>query len=300
MLLGTAYLFTDEAVALGAIVPGMQRRAIECSRTVLLESAPGQQTRCADTEYVQAFAQERARLVAESRSPEEVHRALEDFNIGRLRIAAKGVTRQPRPGPRGATSGIARISAADQRMQGLYMMGQLASLRGQPVAMEELHRDVCEGSARWLDALAEPTRPDATDGPRRPCDVAIVGMSCLLPKAPDLDAYWQNILSGVDAITEVPSGRWDWRRYFDPNPAAPDHIYSRWGGFLDDVAFDPLRFGIPPTSLPSIEPLQLLTLEAVNAALADAGYSQRPFERRRASVILGVSGGVSRSAPAYR
>ena len=33
-------------------------------------------------------------------------------------------------------------------------------------------------------------------------DVAIIGMSCVYPKAPNLTAFWQNILAGVDAIDE--------------------------------------------------------------------------------------------------
>ena len=38
-------------------------------------------------------------------------------------------------------------------------------------------------------------------------DVAIVGMACIFPKAPDLARYWRNLRDGVDAITEVPAGR---------------------------------------------------------------------------------------------
>ena len=47
-----------------------------------------------------------------------------------------------------------------------------------------------------------------------------------------------------------------------------------------------MRYGMPPNSLPSIEPLQLLVLEAVRAALTDAGYLDRPFNRQRTSVVL--------------
>ena len=99
--------------------------------------------------------------------------------------------------------------------------------------------------------------------------------------------FWENTLRGVDAITEVPPDRWDWRLYYDPDPKAPDKIISKWGGFVPDVPFDPLRYGMPPSSLPSIEPLQLLTLEAVRAALDDAGYADRPFPRERTAVVLG-------------
>ena len=124
-------------------------------------------------------------------------------------------------------------------------------------------------------------------------------MACLFPKASNLQTYWENILNKVDAITEVPKDRWDWQRYFDADPKTPDKIYSKWGGFLEDVPFDPMRYGMPPNSLSSIEPLQLLTLEVVRAALQDAGYLDRPFPRQRTAVILGAGGGVAELGNQY-
>jgi acyl transferase domain-containing protein len=104
-------------------------------------------------------------------------------------------------------------------------------------------------------------------------------MSAIVPGAGDVRTFWENTLHGIDAITEVPADRWDWRLYYDADPKAPDKITSKWGGFVPEIAFDPLRYGMPPTSLPSIEPLHLLTLEAVRAAIDDAGYRDRPFAR---------------------
>ncbi|MEK8169093.1 beta-ketoacyl synthase N-terminal-like domain-containing protein [Streptomyces sp. M19] len=66
---------------------------------------------------------------------------------------------------------------------------------------------------------------------------------------------------------------------------------SRWGGFLPQIPFEPLDYGIPPASLPSIEPVQLLALEVARRALADAGYAERPFDRDRASVVFGAEAG---------
>ncbi len=132
-----------------------------------------------------------------------------------------------------------------------------------------------------------------------PADIAIVGMSAILPGATDVRTFWENTLRGVDAITEVPPDRWDWRLYYDENPKTPDKITSKWGGFLPDIPFDPLRYGMPPSSLASIEPLHLLTLEAVRAALDDAGYGERPFPRERTSVILGAGGGAAQLAMGY-
>ncbi|WP_431307074.1 type I polyketide synthase, partial [Candidatus Protofrankia datiscae] len=71
---------------------------------------------------------------------------------------------------------------------------------------------------------------------------------------------------------------------------------SRWGGFLPPVPFDALRFGIPPKSLGSIEPGQLLALEVTARALRDAGYDNRPFDRSRTSVVFGAESGADLAA----
>jgi acyl transferase domain-containing protein/NAD(P)H-dependent flavin oxidoreductase YrpB (nitropropane dioxygenase family)/NAD(P)-dependent dehydrogenase (short-subunit alcohol dehydrogenase family) len=291
-LLGTAYLFTEEAVTAGAITESFQREALSCQRTVLLETGPGHATRCAETPYVAAFDQERRRLAAKGATPEETRETLEQLNLGRLRAASKAVVRTSSDGRDSGTPGFVTLSEEEQREQGMYMMGQVAGLRDATCTIEQLHEAVSVEGSRRLAALPVPPLSDGVRLPARSSEIAIVGMACNLPKAPNLQTYWQNILDKVDAITEVPPSRWDWRRWFDPDPAAPDKIYSKWGGFIDDWPFDPLRYGIPPSSLPSIEPLQLLTIETVNAALEDAGYHDRPFPRERTSVILGAGGGA--------
>ncbi len=133
----------------------------------------------------------------------------------------------------------------------------------------------------------------------RPSDIAIIGMACFLPGASDVRSYWENVVARVNAITEVPPDHWDWRLYYDANPKARDKICSKWGGFLADMPFDPLTFGMPPNSLSSIEPVQLYALEAVRRALADAGYADRPFNRERTAVILGAGGGAAQLAISY-
>jgi len=122
--------------------------------------------------------------------------------------------------------------------------------------------------------------------------VAIIGMSCVFPQSGDLVAFWENILNKVDCITEVPPERWDWHDYFDPDKNARDKIYSRWGGFIDPVLFNPMKFGIPPNSLKSIDPVQLLSLEAAARALADAGYAKKEFDREHTACIYGLAGGM--------
>ncbi|HEY0385838.1 MAG TPA: beta-ketoacyl synthase N-terminal-like domain-containing protein, partial [Pyrinomonadaceae bacterium] len=295
VLLGTAYLFTHEAVSTGAIKEGFQREAVQCAETVLLETGPGHATRCARSPFVEVFAQEKQRLCASGNSAEEIRESLEHLNLGRLRIASKGIGRHPMYGQDSQAPKFTTLSSDEQLNQGMYMIGQVAALRNSSCTIEELHREVAIKGSERLANLSEPALALArvARASARPCDVAIIGMACLLPKAPDLKTYWGNIVNKIDAITEVPQERWDWHRYFDADPKKRDKIYSKWGGFLEDVPFDPLRYGMPPNTLPSIEPLQLLTLEVVRAAIQDAGYEDRPFARQQTSVILGVGGGIS-------
>jgi acyl transferase domain-containing protein/NAD(P)H-dependent flavin oxidoreductase YrpB (nitropropane dioxygenase family)/NAD(P)-dependent dehydrogenase (short-subunit alcohol dehydrogenase family) len=290
VLLGTAYLFTTEAVACGAIVPRYQQEVLQCRDTVLLETGPGHAIRCIPTPYVETFEQEKHRLHEAGRALDDVRQALEALNVGRLRIASKGLDRpEGRPG-------LVPIEEEQQHRRGMYMIGQAATLRDRVVSMAALHEDVCQGSVRILEELAPAVEPPPA---QQPSDVAVIGMACFLPGADSLRAFWENVLGKVDAITEVPADHWDWRLYYDPDPKAPDKISSRWGGFLADMPFDPLAFGMPPNSLHSIEPVQLYVLEAVRRALADAGYAERPFDRERTAVVLGAGGGAAQLATAY-
>jgi len=292
-LVGTGYIFTDEAVATGAIVKGFQEEIIRCERTALLETGPGHSTRCAQTPYTEFFERERKQLYQEGKSADEIRYTLEELNLGRLRIASKGITRHPEYGVNPNAPKFIQVDEAEQKAQGMYMIGQVAVMRAQVCTIEQLHRDIAVGSTQRLRAAAESHQPATVihEVPK-PADIAIVGMASLFPKAPDLQTYWENILNKVYAITEVPKERWDADLYYDPNPAARDKIYSKWGGFLDDIEFDPTQYGMPPNTLRSIEPLHLLTLEVVRSALKDAGYDQRPFNRERTSVILGAGGGA--------
>jgi acyl transferase domain-containing protein len=121
--------------------------------------------------------------------------------------------------------------------------------------------------------------------------VAIVGMGAVFPGADSLDTYWQNLTKGVDSISEAPANRWD-PEWYDPSLAdKPSRLYCRRGGFIDEFAsFDPLRFGVMPTSVPETEPEQLLALRVVSEAIEDAGGMDRLPDRSRVGVIFGRLG----------
>ncbi len=127
----------------------------------------------------------------------------------------------------------------------------------------------------------------------RPEPIAIVGMACLFPKAPDLAAYWHQIAAGRDAIGPVPPGHsWSPEDFYDADPHAPDRTWATRGGFLEPTPFDPLVHGIPPNALESIDTTQLLALMVARSALRDAGCDPdaSDWNRERTATILGVTG----------
>ncbi|AVH69704.1 type I polyketide synthase [Nostoc sp. 'Lobaria pulmonaria (5183) cyanobiont'] len=121
--------------------------------------------------------------------------------------------------------------------------------------------------------------------------IAIVGMASLLPQARNLREYWQNIVNKIDCITDIPSTHWNVEDYYDPNPrTTEDKTYCKRGGFIPEVDFNPMEFGIPPSILEVTDVSQLLSLVVAKEAMEDAGYGEkREFNREMVGVILGVA-----------
>ncbi len=297
VLMGTGYLFTREAVDTGAIVPLFQNEAVQCVDTVLLDMGGGHAIRCAPSAYTELFKFFQREMREQGLSAEEIRSRLEEINLGRLRVATKGVARSGSENGSPSPSRLEEVSAERQKNDGMYMMGQVAALHEGLCSIEELHQEVCRGAvARLRDFASGEEKEHAGLLPRRdrkaPEPIAIVGMACHLPGAASLVQYWANILRRHDAIEEVPSDRWPSSLFYNTDPKVPDRVVSKWGGFMAPIRLNPMTYGIPPASLPSIEPVQLILMEVTRKALADAGYDRRPFAREKTAVILGFPGGL--------
>jgi acyl transferase domain-containing protein len=131
---------------------------------------------------------------------------------------------------------------------------------------------------------AEARRPPA------PEPVAIIGLACRFPGAANAAAFWRLLRDGTDAVTEVPPQRWDADAYFDPDPAAPGKMNTRWGGFLDDIdQLDAHFFGISQREAAQMDPQQRLVAELAYEALEDAGLAPSRLAGTRVGVFLGIS-----------
>ncbi|WP_161966683.1 type I polyketide synthase [Streptomyces hygroscopicus] len=110
--------------------------------------------------------------------------------------------------------------------------------------------------------------------------IAVVGLACRLPQAPDPSAFWRLLREGTDAITETPPER--------RSPAAPADRVRR-GGFLDHPdRFDAGFFRISPREAAAMDPQQRLMLELGWEALEDAGIVPDRAAAGRTGVYLGA------------
>ena len=117
--------------------------------------------------------------------------------------------------------------------------------------------------------------------------VAVIGLACQFPDAPDIARFWENLCAGRCSIREVPRSRWDVGRFYSPRPA-PGKSISKWGGFLDDVeSFDPGAFNIAEDLAPHVDPLVRQFLETSLQAVRHAGYERAEWSGKRVGVFVG-------------
>ncbi|MFI6943183.1 SDR family NAD(P)-dependent oxidoreductase [Streptomyces sp. NPDC050418] len=274
VLMGTAYLFTEEAVDRGAIRPLFQQAVLAADSTVLLHTAPGHATRCVPSAFTAAYETYKEELRAQGVPERQAHEEMERLNTARLRIAGKGIER--------VGDELVDVDEERRLREGLFAAGEVAVLRAATTTVAALHHGVGDGAAAYYARRAARLRVAKVGTvEERPVpaalDVAVVGLSAMFPGAPDLDAYWAGILAGEDGEAQGDGTR-------DGSPAAN-------GGFLAPVGFDPLAYGIEPDALAEIEPVQLLALEAARHALEDAGLDRKEFPRGRTCVVFGAASG---------
>ena len=119
--------------------------------------------------------------------------------------------------------------------------------------------------------------------------IAIIGIGCRFPGANDPESFWRLLHNGVDAITEVPKERWDVDSLYDPEPATPGKMNTRWGGFLEQVdRFDPSFFGISPREAERMDPQQRLVLEVTWESLENASIVPSKLSGTQTGVFMGI------------
>ncbi len=120
--------------------------------------------------------------------------------------------------------------------------------------------------------------------------IAVIGLGCRFPgNAATPEGFWRILEAGTDAVREIPRERWDTEAYYDPDPAAPAKMSTRWAGLLDQVdQFDGEFFGIAPREAAAMDPQQRLLLEVAWEAFSDAGYPPESLSDSTTGVFFAV------------
>lgn len=142
--------------------------------------------------------------------------------------------------------------------------------------------------AEHADALLRHFRlPAAVPAGRPSQDIAVIGIACRLPDAPDAGAFWANLMAGRDSVREIPPTRWDWTAHYAALPA-PGKTVAKWGALVDGVdRFDAGFFGIPAAEAAFMDPQQRLLMEEAWHAVEDAGLDMRRLAGSDTGVFIG-------------
>ncbi|WP_370963605.1 beta-ketoacyl synthase N-terminal-like domain-containing protein [Amycolatopsis sp. cg9] len=150
-------------------------------------------------------------------------------------------------------------------------------------------------------AQAAYLEPATSDGPRaavaEPGEdepgsdlIAVVGLACRFPGAPDADAFWWNLCAGADAVHDYTDDELAALGIGSGLRADPAHV--RAGGRLDGVEdFDAGFFGFTAEEAARTDPQHRLFLETAWRALEDAG---RDPARETGPVGVFTAAGVNR------
>ena len=150
------------------------------------------------------------------------------------------------------------------------------------------HPDIArlaEHLAHELDGVPSDAPPASAPPAVRPRDeerIAIVGMACRFPGAPDRETFWAQLRSGADLVTR---GRPDGLFVDAETEAARD-----FGGYVEGLdRFDASFFRIAPVEAELLDPQQRMLLETSWAALEDAGIAPDTLRGSRTGVYGGIS-----------
>jgi acyl transferase domain-containing protein/alpha-ketoglutarate-dependent taurine dioxygenase len=109
------------------------------------------------------------------------------------------------------------------------------------------------------------------------CDIAIVSMAGRFPKAKNVDAFWENLRSGVEGISFFSDDELEIENLTPEDLKNPNFIRAK--AILEDIElFDASFFNMPAREAEWMDPQQRLLLEIAWEALESAGYDLSTYE----------------------
>jgi acyl transferase domain-containing protein/ubiquinone/menaquinone biosynthesis C-methylase UbiE len=121
-------------------------------------------------------------------------------------------------------------------------------------------------------------------------DIAVIGMSAVLPQSSNLLEFWNHLTCKKDVISEIPKDRWDWKQFYGEPSEEVGKTNIKWGGFMKKVdTFDASFFGISPREAEMMDPQHRIFLQVVWKTIEDAGYKMSDLWGSKTGLFAGVS-----------
>jgi amino acid adenylation domain-containing protein len=122
-------------------------------------------------------------------------------------------------------------------------------------------------------------------------EIAVIGYNCRFPGgANDVQAFWERLKKGFDAVSEISVERFSPEVYYDPEKGVPGKMYTKNAALLetDIKEFDNVHFEISAVEAMSIDPQHRLLLEVCWEALENAGVVISRLKGSKTGVFIGA------------
>ncbi len=304
--MGTVYLATEEIVETGALSELYRRMVLESrpEETVVTGEAVGLRVRSLRTPKTDAICTLERDFAAGSEDEGSFRHKIEGLAAGSLLTAARAVEFPGGP-------------VLDERRcvdEGQYMSGASAGVINSVMRLEELHRELAEGTlseglpflgpigqsaARPAEAEARPivgapsvstvrsreTRP-IPDRER----IAVTGMSLVNSLGKSPEEVWEASVAGKSGITYVPAEKWNHENFFSPRPRTPEKTYCRVGAF-QHIDVTRKELGIPPQDFRTMTNSTRVTMWLAKNVVEQSGILDADIPGERVGVLISQNSG---------
>jgi len=177
----------------------------------------------------------------------------------------------------------------------VHVQKELERLLDRPVPSPKLFEHyTIESLVAYLQTSSDPAIPAPITRPFNTStaeDIAVIATACRLPGGVTTpEEFWELLVSGGDAIIDVPKDRWEVNDMYDASLDAQSKSYCRRGGFLASInTFDASFFGISPREASKLDPTQCLMLETCWEGFERAGYTLEQLRGSQTGVFIGTS-----------
>ena len=286
--MGTAYLATEEIVAIGSLEKLYQDMIVSSSpgMTVVTGESIGLRVRSLRNPKIETILALEREYLAGQKDETAFRQRLEAESARSLLLAARGLKHPGGPA----------MDEETCRQHGQFMSGADAGLIDRVVSVKDLHRELAEGLLEPIRANCEVKSVKApfpqSQGKYSRERVAVTGMALVNSLGNNPQEIWQSALAMKSGVIQVPPSKWDHSLIYDPIPRLSEKTYCPVGAF-QNITITRQGLGIPPQDFRTMSNSTRLTMFLANQAILESGILESDIPRERIAIIISQNSGES-------